>query len=111
MKPIINIDKAGEYPIKVEAVRPEVSSRFLAFMGIFFFLPKIVILAPHLVALWVLGIISFLAGFVAQFAIIFTGRYPESLWNFILGTARWQARVNGFMFGLTDKYPPFTLSK
>ncbi|MBI2054839.1 MAG: DUF4389 domain-containing protein [Candidatus Sungbacteria bacterium] len=109
MEPIIN--QSGEHPIKLEAVRPENSSRLLALLGIFFFLPKMVILVPHLIALWILGMISFLAGFIAQFAILFTGRYPESLWKLVLGTSRWQARTSGFMFGLTDKYPPFTLNK
>jgi Domain of unknown function (DUF4389) len=48
---------------------------------------------------------------VAWFAILFTGRYPRGLFDFVAGVVRWHNRVVGYAFILiTDKYPPFRLA-
>jgi hypothetical protein len=48
---------------------------------------------------------------VAWFAIIFTGRYPENLFRYVVGVIRWSNRVTAYAFLLvTDEYPPFQLS-
>jgi hypothetical protein len=48
---------------------------------------------------------------VAWFAILFTGRYPRSIFNFVVGVMRWELRVVAYAFLLsTDRYPPFSLS-
>ena len=66
---------------------------------------------PHYVVLFFLWIASFVAVIVAWFAILFTGRYPRELFNFVVGVFRWSNRVNGYAFTLvTDQYPPFRLS-
>jgi hypothetical protein len=59
-------------------------------------------------------IVAALYGFVAQFAVlfawfalVFTGRYPEGLYNFVAGYLRMFSRVNGFAYLLTDEFPPF----
>jgi len=52
-----------------------------------------------------------LAVIVAWFAIVFTGRYPRSIFAFVEGVLRWTQRVVAYAFLLvTDKYPPFTLA-
>jgi hypothetical protein len=48
---------------------------------------------------------------VAWFAILFTGRYPRSMFDFVEGVFRWNNRVVGYAFTLvTDQYPPFRMS-
>jgi hypothetical protein len=66
---------------------------------------------PHLVVLAFLSIAAFLAVIVAWFAILFTGRYPRGIFNFVEGVLRWWLRVQAYAFLLvTDSYPPFRLS-
>jgi hypothetical protein len=66
---------------------------------------------PHYVVLFFLGIAALVAVVGAWFAILFTGRYPKGLFDFVVGVIRWSNRVNGYAFTLvTDKYPPFSLS-
>jgi hypothetical protein len=65
---------------------------------------------PHYVALFFLYIGTFLAAIGAWFAILFTGRYPRALFDFIEGTIRWHNRVVAYAFVLvTDEYPPLRL--
>jgi hypothetical protein len=65
---------------------------------------------PHYIVLFFLYIGAFFAVIFAWFAILFTGRYPRSLFDFIVGVHRWTNRVAAYMFILvTDKYPPFSL--
>ena len=66
---------------------------------------------PHYIVLFFLGISALVAVIVAWFAIIFTGRYPENLFRFVVGVIRWSNRVTAYAFLLvTDEYPPFQLS-
>ncbi|MBW8827270.1 MAG: DUF4389 domain-containing protein [Acidobacteria bacterium] len=66
---------------------------------------------PHYIVLVFLFIGMVLATIVAWFAILFTGRYPRSLFDFTVGVMRWHNRVVGYAFALvTDQYPPFRLS-
>jgi hypothetical protein len=66
---------------------------------------------PHYVVLLLLTIAAIVCAVIAWFAILFTGRYPRSLFDFLVGVGRWANRVNGYAFVLiTDKYPPFRLS-
>ncbi len=66
---------------------------------------------PHFVLLLFLWIGVFVAVVLAWFAILFTGRYPRGLFNFVEGVLRWHNRVAGYAFALvTDRYPPFRLA-
>jgi len=50
-----------------------------------------------------------ICAFIAWFAIVFTGRYPEGLYNFNAKALRMVSRVNGFYLVLTEEYPPFNV--
>jgi hypothetical protein len=66
---------------------------------------------PHYVVLFFLGIAAVVCVVIAWFAILFTGRYPQGLFDFVVGVHRWGLRVSGYAFLLvTDRYPPFRLS-
>ena len=65
---------------------------------------------PHYFVLLFLGLGALGAVVLAWFAILFTGTYPRSLFDYVVGVIRWINRVNGYAFTLiTDQYPPFSL--
>jgi len=67
---------------------------------------------PHYVVLVILSIGLLLTSIIAWFAILFTGRYPRSLFDFAVGVGRYNLRVSAYSVLLTtDVYPPFSLKK
>ena len=65
---------------------------------------------PHYIVLAFLAIGAFFAIIIAWFAILFTGRYPRGLFDYVVGVGRWALRVQAYMSLLvTDRYPPFSL--
>jgi hypothetical protein len=65
---------------------------------------------PHYVVLVFLGLAAIVCVIIAWFAILFTGRYPKGLFDFVVGVMRWGNRVVGYAWILvTDRYPPFRL--
>ena len=65
---------------------------------------------PHYIVLAFLGLGALGAMIAAWFAILFTGRYPRGLFDYIEGVMRWALRVEAYAFLLvTDEYPPFSL--
>lgn len=74
-------------------------------------LVKWLLAIPHYIVLGFLYIGVFFSVIAAWFAILFTGRYPKGIFDFVEGTIRWHNRVVGYAFVLvTDDYPPFRLS-
>jgi hypothetical protein len=66
---------------------------------------------PHYIVLVFLALAALVAVVIAWFAILFTGRYPRGLFDFVLGVMRWGNRVQAYAFVLvTDRYPPFQLN-
>lgn len=75
-------------------------------------LVKWILAIPHYVVLLFLGIAAFVCVVIAWFAILFTGRYPRGLFDFVVSVMRWGNRVQAYAFLLiTDRYPPFRLAQ
>lgn len=73
-------------------------------------LVKWLLAIPHILVLLVLSVGAFFAIVIAWFAILFTGRFPRGLFDFVVGVGRWWLRVEAYAFLLvTDRYPPFSL--
>jgi hypothetical protein len=74
-------------------------------------LVKWLLAIPHYVVLFFLYIAAVVVVVIAWFAILFTGRYPRGLFDFVEGVTRWHNRVVGYALVLiTDRYPPFRLA-
>ena len=74
-------------------------------------LVKWLLAIPHYIVLFFLFIGAIVAAIVAWFAILFTGRFPRGLFDYMVGVGRWENRVTAYAFIMTtDEYPPFRLS-
>jgi hypothetical protein len=93
----------GEYPLRLELDYDQNLSRWMIFV-------KWLLVLPHLIILTFLVIAANVVVFISFFAILFTGRYPRGLFDFVVGTLRWWVRVSAYAHWLmADRYPPFSL--
>jgi hypothetical protein len=97
-----------EQYVKLEVEYPDAQEGLNRWMP----LVKWFLAIPHYVVLFFLHIGAVLAVIAAWFAILFTGRYPRALFDYVVGVMRWSNRVGAYAFMLvTDEYPPFRLSR
>jgi hypothetical protein len=92
-----------EYPVHFDVEYPEKLSRLLIFV-------KWLLVIPHLFILVGLTLLGYVVYVIAWFAILFTGRIPRSLFDFLVGIGRWYMRVSAYVWLMRDEYPPFSLS-
>ncbi|MGX1161227.1 uncharacterized protein DUF4389 [Arthrobacter sp. SLBN-100] len=98
--------EAAPYPARLSGEIDPLLSRWM-------WLVKWFLAIPHLIVLFFLWFAFAVVTIVAGFAILFTGRYPHSLFVFNVGVLRWNWRVAFYAYAAvgTDRYPPFTLSR
>jgi hypothetical protein len=98
---------ADEQSVHLELDYPDVETDLNRWLP----LVKWFLAIPHYFVLALLGIGAFFAIVIAWFAILFTGRYPRPLFDYVVGVGRWALRVSAYVSLLvTDRYPPFRLS-
>jgi hypothetical protein len=95
----------GSYPAELQVDPPEVP-RDRVSVGF-----RLILVIPHLLAVWALTLAWALTTVIAWFSILFTGRYPASLYDFGVGVFRWTIRVEAYLLLLRDEYPPFSLEE
>jgi hypothetical protein len=68
---------------------------------------RFIMVIPHLIWSFIYGIAAQVVVFIAWFAIVVTGRYPKSMYDFVAGYVRFYTRLLGYIELVTDEYPPF----
>jgi len=97
---------AEDTNIVVNIPYPEKLNQGLLLLRLFF--QFIYVIIPHGFCLFFRLIATLFVMFIAWWAVLFTGEYPQGMHNFMVGTLRWSTRVNMYLSFLTDKYPPFS---
>jgi hypothetical protein len=87
-------------PVTFEADYVERRSRLTTFF-------RLILVIPHVIVVSVYGFAAFVVIVVAWFALLFTGRWPRGMYDFVAGFLRYSTAVNGYYYLLTDAYPPF----
>ncbi|MGE0601908.1 MAG: DUF4389 domain-containing protein [Dehalococcoidia bacterium] len=95
---------APAYPFGLEVDEPAPQSRLTVFF-------RILMLIPHVIILYFLGLAQNIVTLIAWFAILFTGKYPAGLLQFSTNILHWNTRVGGYALLLTGTYPPFALGE
>lgn len=93
------IETKPQYPVRLEVDYPEKLARTSTFF-------RILLGIPHVIALFFLSIAQGIVIFFAWWMILFNGRYPKGMFDFVAKVLRWQTRFNAYSMLLTSKYPP-----
>ena len=96
-----------EQAVRLDIEYPDVENDLNRFLPII----KWLLAIPHYILLIVLGLMAIVVTILAWLLILILGRYPQGMFDFVVGVIRWATRVGAYMWLLTtDQYPPFRLS-
>lgn len=98
---LLDIDTSND-SASLSILYPDRLSRALIFV-------KWILVIPHLILLGFVGFVNSFMLVIAWFAVLITGKWPEGIRSFVVGTMRWEIRVFAYYYFMTDKYPPFRL--
>jgi hypothetical protein len=102
-------DWAYTFNADLQIDRPDTSSRAWA-IPLLGYIVKVIILIPHFIVLFVLALAVGVCQLVIWIQVIFSGLYPSWAYTLNAGFILWTARISGFFYGLTDEYPPFSMT-
>ena len=94
------------YPVKFSVDYPENLSRGMLLLKVFF--GWLYVGIPHGICLWLYGIAVSIVTFIAFWSILFTGKFPKGMFDFVVGYMRWTLNVEVYLGLLRDEYPPFS---
>jgi hypothetical protein len=89
------------YPVTFRADYVEKRSRLTTFF-------RLILAIPHFIVVFFYFLAAEIVVIIAWFALLFTGRYPKGMYDFVAGALRYQTRVYGYASLLSDEYPPFS---
>jgi Domain of unknown function (DUF4389) len=92
---------APQYPARFDVQYPEELNRWLPLI-------KWLLVIPHLLILWALGVVASIIVVIAFFAILFTKKFPQGLFEFVANYFRWSLNVAAYYSLMRDEYPPFS---
>lgn len=98
--PIATSD-APQYPLRFDVQYPTELNRWLP-------LVKWLLAIPHLIIVNALVNVAYAIQIIAFFAILFTTKFPQSLFDFVVNIYRWQANTHSYVLFMRDEYPPFS---
>lgn len=103
--PAFGISGTDEYT-SLEVEYPERVSRGSTLVRALFGI--IYVIFPHAFILIFRAFLVSIFIFIAWWVVLFTGRYPQSMFEWVVGQLRWGTRISLYMMFMTDKYPAFT---
>jgi hypothetical protein len=92
----------GQYPVTLQIDYPETLNRWAP-------LYKWLLVIPNIIVLAVVGLVAYVLIIVGWFAILFTGKLPRGIVDFVVGTMRWSTRATAYLYLMRDEYPPFSM--
>ena len=98
--------KQTTYPVTLTVEYPERLSRGLVVLKALF--GWLYVGIPHGICLWLYGIAASIVIFIAFWVILFTGKFPKGMFDFVVGFERWSLNVGAYLSLMRDEYPPFS---
>ncbi|HET9199448.1 MAG TPA: DUF4389 domain-containing protein [Dehalococcoidia bacterium] len=102
---------SAAYPVSFDIRQPESLNRILNFPLFIGTTIKALLLIPHFIIIYLFSIALVVLWILGPFGILFTGNYPQGLFNFNVGINRWISRVYAYYYSTVDQYPPFSLDE